>query len=212
MAEFDFALGACFCGNHAGGRDVLFHMARRTFCRVGGKGGEKNPEKFVWMVHSGGFYLVEKEKNPRLMSQTLHWFKWEAGITWITGFLLFGLMYYHGKLMVGFEDWPISQGAAIAWSLGFIVAGWVAYDLLWRFVKNETVGVVISFAMIAISAFIFLGGANIDVFSWNLSLHPWHALFPNRAAFMLLGAMMGTIMGRTSGCGFCRRNAAWSRH
>jgi uncharacterized membrane protein len=54
----------------------------------------KAPEKFVWMVHSGGFYLVEKQKNPQLLTQTLHWFKWEAATTWLTGFMLFGYMYY----------------------------------------------------------------------------------------------------------------------
>src|SRR6201994_4435064 len=50
---------------------------------------DKTPEKYVWMLHSGGFYLVEKIKQPQLLSQTLHWFKWEAGITWISGILLF---------------------------------------------------------------------------------------------------------------------------
>ena len=92
---------------------------------------DKHPEKFVWMVHSGGFYLVEKEKNPKLMSQTLHWFKWEAGITWMTGIFLFGLMYYHGSLLVSFEDAPISLKAAVWLSLGMITAAWVLYDLLW---------------------------------------------------------------------------------
>src|SRR5215813_3182669 len=60
---------------------------------------DKNPEKFVWMVHSGGFYLVEKQKNPSLLPHTLHWFKWEAAITWITGMLLFVLMYYRGSML-----------------------------------------------------------------------------------------------------------------
>lgn len=155
---------------------------------------DPNPEKLVWMVHSGGFYMVEKEKNPRLLAQTLHWFKWESGLTWLTGIILFGIVYYHGGLMVEFEDWPITKGAAIGLSLGFILASWVVYDLLWKFVKNELLGVVISFVLIAACAFVFLGGANIDVFGWHLALHPWHALFPARAAFMQLGAMLGTIM------------------
>lgn len=162
--------------------------------KAAGNPANRDPEKYVWMVHSGGFYLVEKEKNPRLLSQTLHWFRWEAAITWITGFLLFVLMYYHGRMMVEFEDWPVSSSAAIGWSLGFIVAGWVAYDWLWACVRNQTLGIVISFILIAACAFIFLGGANIDLMGWRLSLHPWHALFPNRAAFMQLGVMMGTVM------------------
>src|SRR5579872_4451445 len=86
-------------------------------------------EKFVWMVHSGGFYQVEKQKRPQLMPQTLHWFRWEAAFTWLTGFLLFAFLYYHGGLLVSVEESRISNGTAIALSLGMIVAGWVVYDL-----------------------------------------------------------------------------------
>ena len=39
----------------------------------------------IWMVHSGGFYVVEKRKVPDLVSRTLHWFRWEAGTTWLSG-------------------------------------------------------------------------------------------------------------------------------
>src|SRR3989475_3660052 len=47
------------------------------------------PEKHVWMVHSGGFYLVEKQKVPNVMPEKLHWFRWEAALTWLSGLLLF---------------------------------------------------------------------------------------------------------------------------
>ena len=137
---------------------------------------DKNPEKIVWMVHSGGFYQVVKEKNPRLLPQTLHWFKWEAGITWLTGIFLFGLMYYHGSLLVAFEDAPISLKAAIGLSLGMILAAWVLYDLLWKFCKNEILALIISYALVVISAY----------FSCKY--------FTGRGAYMQLGAMMGTIM------------------
>src|ERR1700704_4928142 len=46
-------------------------------------------DKHVWMVHSGGFYLVEKQKAPKVMPGKLHWFRWEAAITWLSGVLLF---------------------------------------------------------------------------------------------------------------------------
>src|SRR4029077_6397859 len=111
----------------------------------------ENAEKFVWMVHSGGFYLVEKQKRPQLMPQKLHWFRWEAAFTWLTGILLFALIYYRGGMIVNFEDPPISQGAAIWLSLGMLVIGWVAYDLLWKFCKVEMLGVVISF-LLAVAA------------------------------------------------------------
>jgi len=155
---------------------------------------DPNAEKTVWMVHSGGFYLVEKQRRPQMMPLMLHWFKWESFTTWITGFFLLGIVYYQGGLLVEFEDWPISKGAAIGLSIGFLLAGWVVYDLLWKFVKNELVGICISFLLIAFCAFLFLGGANIDIGGMHLSWHPWHALFPARAAYLQIGAMMGTIM------------------
>src|SRR4051812_27444647 len=43
----------------------------------------------VWMVHSGGFYIVDKQKVPEMLPKTLHWFKWEAAITWLSGVSLF---------------------------------------------------------------------------------------------------------------------------
>ncbi len=137
---------------------------------------EKNPEKYVWMVHSGGFYLVEKEKNPRLMNQTLHWFKWEAGITWITGILLFGLMYYHGSLLTSFEDSPISPKNAMWLSLGVIIGAWVFYDLLWKFCKNQLVGIIICYA------------ATVAL-TWYLSRY-----YSGRGLYLQIGATMGTIM------------------
>lgn len=136
----------------------------------------KNSEKFVWMVHSGGFYLVEKQKRPSLLPQRLHWFKWEAAFTWITGILLFGLVYYHGGYLVSFEDAPISKGAAIGLSVGLLAAGWLVYDLLWKFCKHELVGVAISFALIVVAAWISC------------------RYFAGRGAYLQIGAMLGTIM------------------
>jgi uncharacterized membrane protein len=136
----------------------------------------KEPEKFVWMVHSGGFYLVEKQKNPQLLTQTLHWFKWEAATTWLTGFLLFGYMYYERGLLVNFEDSPLSKGESIGLSLGMIAIGWVVYDLLWKFCRIDILGVVISYVLIVATAWV--------------SCH----YFSGRGAYLQLGAIFGTIM------------------
>lgn len=153
--------------------------------------GEKS-EKNVWMVHSGGFYLVEKQKRPQMMPQVLHWFKWESFITWITGILLFGLMYYHGRKMIEFEDWPYSNGMAIGISVGFLLLGWVVYDLLWSkvFRNNESVGAVTSYLLLAGVAFLFMGKGEFKLGSLHVQL----PLFPARAAFLQIGAMLGTIM------------------
>lgn len=156
-----------------------------------GKPGEK-AEKNVWMVHSGGFYLVEKQKRPQMMPQVLHWFKWESFATWITGILLLGLMYYHSSKLVEFEDWPFSKGAAIGMSVGFLLLGWVVYDLLWSKVfKNELVGGVVSFLLIVGIAHLFMRPLKVDLGFLNFNLPP---LFPARAAFIQIGAMLGTIM------------------
>src|SRR5947208_10680337 len=111
-------------------------------------GANEPPEKQVWMVHSGGFYVVEKLKVPKVMPEKLHWFRWEAALTWLTGFVLFALVYYHGHQMVPLEDARMTHGTAVWLSLGLLAASWLVYDLLWNFVTNEIAGVIISYALI----------------------------------------------------------------
>src|SRR5437870_4296472 len=81
--------------------------------QAGGAKTRADKEKDIWMVHSGGFYRVEKQKVPSVMPDKLHWFRWEAAITWLSGVLLLIMVYFHGGLMVNFEDSPISVAAAI---------------------------------------------------------------------------------------------------
>jgi uncharacterized membrane protein len=135
-------------------------------------------EKNVWMVHSGGFYRVEKQTVPNVVPEKLHWFKWEAALTWISGILLFVLVYYHGKIMVDFEDARIKEGMAVFWSICLIMFGWVFYDLILAklLLKNERLGVSVSYAVIVALTF--------GLFYY----------FSRRAACLQLGAMLGTIM------------------
>src|SRR5438132_1143308 len=86
-----------------------------------GAGAAAKAEQHVWMVHSGGFYLVEKQKVPNVMPEKLHWFRWEAAITWLSGVLLFILVYYQAGVMVSGEDARISQAAAVWLSVGLLV-------------------------------------------------------------------------------------------
>jgi uncharacterized membrane protein len=135
-------------------------------------------EKHVWMVHSGGFYRVDKQTAPTVIPEKLHWFKWEAALTWLSGILLFVLVYYHGKIMVDFEDARIKEGMAVFWSISLIMIGWIVYDviLVKLFSKNELLGVSVCYAVIV--------GLTFALFYY----------FSRRAACLQLGAMFGTIM------------------
>src|SRR3954470_3264393 len=135
-------------------------------------------EKQVWMVHSGGFYIVDKQKRPELLNQTLHWFKWEAAFTWLSGIVLLILVYYTGGIMVDESVRAMSNGMAVAISVGMIVIGWLIYDLLWisPLAKNEMAGTIVSYILLAATIF-----ATTHIFS-------------GRAAYMQIGAMLGTFM------------------
>ena len=85
----------------------------------------------IWMVHSGGFYVVEKRKVPDLVSRTLHWFRWEAGTTWLSGFGLLIVVYYlGGGALIDPDVRDLSLPAAVALGIGFLVAGGLVYDVM----------------------------------------------------------------------------------
>jgi len=135
-------------------------------------------ESQVWMVHSGGFYIVDKQKRPELRQQTLHWFKWEAAFTFIFGFLLLILVYYAGGLMVDDSVMKLTVAQAVGISVAMFLIGWFIYDLLWisPLAKNEPAAVVISYLLIVATIY--------------ASLH----VFAARAAYMQVGAMLGAYM------------------
>ena len=131
----------------------------------------------VWMVHSGGFYRVEKTKLFDT-AFPLHWFRWEAAITWLSGFVLLGLVYYMGGLMVDESVAAIGNGKAIAIGLGVLFLGWAVYDALMQSPvgRSEQAAAVVGFALLALLA-------------WGL----WHWL-AGRAVYIHVGALFGTIM------------------
>lgn len=129
-----------------------------------------NGEKNVWMVHSGGFYIVDKQKVPQLRDQTLHWFRWEAAWTWMSGIALLILVYYSGGAMVGAKQIGISVAG--------IIVGWLIYDLMWisPLAKNDLIGAAISYVLLV--------GA----------IYGSSRIFDGRAAWIQIGAMLGTFM------------------
>ncbi len=133
----------------------------------------------VWMVHSGGFYVVERRKVPDLVSRTLHWFKWEAGTTWLSGFALLIFVYYiGGGALVDPDVRELSVGVATAIGIGVIIGGWIVYDVLMLspLGKNEVAFAVVAYLMIV-------------GLSFSLT-----KVFSGRAAYIHVGATFGTIM------------------
>ncbi len=142
-----------------------------------GVGGE------LWAVHGGGFYNPQKYLvAPRQMPEHLHWFYWESYSTWLTGFGLFTVLYLFnaGTFLVDKSVYDWSAGAAIAASLGFLVACWVIYDAICRVFGQKQHGDLIVGA--GVLAFVVFA-------SWLAC-----QLFAGRAAFLLVGAMLATSM------------------
>lgn len=140
-----------------------------------GIGGE------VWSLHGGGFYHAQKYLlAPRALPETLHWFKWEAYSTWLSGMFLLVLLYWYGAgvYLIDPAGAVSSAPAAIAMAAGFIIGGWVIYDLLCKSPlgrDDRLLGVVLLLL--------------VGLLAWGLC-----QLFSGRGAYMHFGAILGTIM------------------
>jgi uncharacterized membrane protein len=135
----------------------------------------------LWAVHGGGFYYLEKYKvAPKSIPKTLHWFKWEAYITWISGFMLLSLLYYlnPSTYLIDSNIAQISNTMAVGISLLSLVSSWLIYDLL----SNS--GLVEKNKLFFVHIFAF----------FSLAAYGLTQVFSARAAFIHIGAMIGTIM------------------
>ena len=142
---------------------------------------EKGISGDLWAIHGGGFYEVAKYKlAPPKMPTTLHWFKWEAYTTWITGFLLLSLMFYVGaeSYLIDPRVKELTQWQAIGLGLGSIVIGVGSYELLVR-TKLKDHGLVLAVILFAIATALSYGLTQV---------------FSARGAYMHMGAILGTIM------------------
>ncbi len=134
----------------------------------------------LWAVHGGAFYEVKKYKGaPATLPQTLHWFKWEAYLTWISGITLLLLVYW---LQAGVMMLPpgstLSEGAAAGLGVGTLVVGWLVYDLLCKSpLRNQP-------KLLAGLGFLLITGVAVGL----------SQVFSARAAYIHVGAMMGTMM------------------
>ncbi len=140
-----------------------------------GVGGE------LWSVHGGGFYHAQKYTTaPAAIPDRLHWFKWEAYSTWLSGMFLLGLIYFLGAevYLIDRSIADLSVLAAIGSALAFIVGGWIVYDLMCKSPLAKHGG-VFAIALLLLSSALAWGLCN---------------LFSGRAAYILFGATLGTIM------------------
>ena len=143
------------------------------------KEGEASGE--VWSVHGGGFYHKQKyQVAPAKMPDDLHWFKWEAYWTWISGFSLLVLVYYVGasNFLIDPAKPALSIPSAIGAGLGSLVVAWLVYDGLCRspLAKNERLLGALWFGFLVAEA-------------WGLN-----QIFAARAAYLHIGAMIGSVM------------------
>jgi uncharacterized membrane protein len=139
---------------------------------VRGVGGE------TWEIHGGGFYRIEKYGvAPQRLPDLLHWFKWEAYTTWLSGFALLIVLYYvNASTYLVEPSGVLGTGWAIAVSVALLAVAWIAYDVLCRALSSE---LVLAAALLALTT----------LAAWGAS-----ELFAQRAAYLQVGAMLGTIM------------------
>ena len=140
-----------------------------------GVGGE------LWAVHGGGFYRVMKYKEaPSALPATLHWFKWEAYLTWISGVSLLCLVYYFGSdgMLIDPSKSELSKLAVVGIGLGTLFGGWIGYDLLCKSPLRDRSVVLTGICFAAITAI-----------AYGLC-----QVMGSRAAYIHVGAMLGTCM------------------
>jgi uncharacterized membrane protein len=140
-----------------------------------GVGGE------LWAVHGGGFYNPQKYLvAPAALPEKLHWFKWEAYTTWLSGTALLVLVYWlkAGTMMIDANVMALTPLKAVGIGAASMAGSWVVYDLLCRSPLGKRDG------LLGVVVFVLIGAL-----AWGLS-----RLLGGRAMFIHVGTAIGTIM------------------
>jgi uncharacterized membrane protein len=134
----------------------------------------------IWLLHSGAFYYVQKDARGWDRARPLHWFKWQAYTTWLSGAALLIVVYYlsSGALLLDASASGLSHGAAIGIGIGVVIGGWIVYDTLLARVLDR-----------AGAAGALIGWLAVVGVAYGLA-----QVFSGRAAFLHVGAMLGTLM------------------
>ena len=135
----------------------------------------------LWAVHGGGFYYLEKYKvAPKTIPKHLHWFKYEAYFTWLSGFCLLFVVYYFNAsaFLIDKNVLDITATEGILIGVSSFVVAWIIYDRMCKsaLIKNQTAFAIIGFIFLIAFAFFYCH------------------VFSARAAYIHFGAMIGGIM------------------
>jgi len=160
------------------GQTYYFTWLDGQFTKLEKKADSNGTTSNVWMVHSGGFYTVEKQKSLGVGPEQVRWFRWEALMTWLAGVVLLVLVYYLGDGLVDPDVADISKQAGIAIGVGSMIVGWLIYDLAVRFALGKSQ-----------SAFACFGLVMTAAAAWGLT----HVMI-GCEAYIHMGAIFGTIM------------------
>ncbi|AEG68622.1 urate hydroxylase PuuD [Ralstonia solanacearum] len=141
---------------------------------------EKGVDGELWAVHGGGFYHPQKYLlAPKQLPEHLHWFYWESYSTWMSGFALLTVVYLFNAnvYLIDRSVFDMTATTAVLLALAFLAVGWLVYDAICRvFGRSDRVVGVLVVIYVVIAAY--------------AACH----LFSGRAAFLLVGAMIATIM------------------
>ena len=163
------------------GNSLLFNWLDRNLKPATGSSKTPKPIGTIWLLHSGGFYYVEKTLlDGAPLPAPLHWFRWQAYTTWMSGIALLLVVYYAGGRAV-LEDSSINaltHAQAVAVGVGAIVGGLVLYELTQQFIAPRAP---------RIATFLWIGGLTVIAIALT-------RLLSGRAAFLHVGAMLGSIM------------------
>jgi uncharacterized membrane protein len=163
------------------GNSMLFNWLDRSLRPSSHVTGDKTALGEIWLLHSGGFYFVEKTLlADQPLPRPLHWFKWQAYTTWLSGMALLIVVYYLGGRAVLADPTVarLSHAQASLIGLGAIVGGWAIYEAMQRFVAPRAPRV---------AAIVWLAALTTIAIALTQLLN-------GRAAFLHVGAMLGTIM------------------
>jgi uncharacterized membrane protein len=163
------------------GNSLLFNWLDRSLQSPSGGTQTQKPVGNIWLLHSGGFYYVEKTLlEGQQMPKPMHWFKWQAYTTWLSGLMLLIVVYWAGgrAVMADAGVSSLSEHSAMLVGIAAVFGGWALYEVMNRFVAPR-------FPLL--SAVVWLGGLIAIAIALT-------QLINGRAAFLHVGAMMGTIM------------------